>query len=89
MIQQVHQAPPTRGDLRGKGALPGKPRYLCDEPSAANSAASPKGWEPRQSRKFFIANVTVRNHVHSILHKQLHVHTKVAAVVLAYRHSLV
>jgi DNA-binding NarL/FixJ family response regulator len=33
--------------------------------------------------------VTVRNHVHSILHKQLHVHTKVAAVVLAYRHSLV
>lgn len=40
------------------------------------------------SKKLFIATVTVRNHVQSILHK-LDVHTKVAAVVLAYRHGLV
>jgi len=40
------------------------------------------------AKKFFIATVTVRNHVQSILHK-LDVHTKVAAVVLAYRHGLV
>ena len=40
------------------------------------------------ARKFSIATVTVRNHVKSILHK-LDVHTKVAAVVLAYRHGLV
>ena len=40
------------------------------------------------ANRFFIATVTVRNHVQSILHK-LDVHTKVAAVVLAYRHGLV
>jgi len=40
------------------------------------------------AKKYFIATVTVRNHVQSILHK-LDVHTKVAAVVLAYRHGLV
>ena len=40
------------------------------------------------SKKLFIATVTVRNHVQSILHK-LDVHTKVAAVVLAFRHGLV
>ena len=40
------------------------------------------------ARKHSIAAVTVRNHVQSILHK-LDVHTKVAAVVLAYRHGLV
>jgi DNA-binding CsgD family transcriptional regulator len=40
------------------------------------------------AKKLFIATVTVRNHVQSILHK-LDVHTKVAAVVLAYRHGLV
>ena len=40
------------------------------------------------AKKFTIATVTVRNHVQSILHK-LDVHTKVAAVVLAYRHGLV
>ncbi len=40
------------------------------------------------AKKLFIASVTVRNHVQSILHK-LDVHTKVAAVVLAYRHGLV
>lgn len=40
------------------------------------------------ARKLFISPVTVRNHVQSILHK-LDVHTKVAAVVLAYRHGLV
>jgi DNA-binding CsgD family transcriptional regulator len=40
------------------------------------------------ARRLVIATVTVRNHVQSILHK-LDVHTKVAAVVLAYRHGLV
>ena len=40
------------------------------------------------AKKYSIAAVTVRNHVQSILHK-LDVHTKVAAVVLAYRHGLV
>jgi len=40
------------------------------------------------ARKYSIATVTVRNHVQRILHK-LDVHTKVAAVVLAYRHGLV
>jgi DNA-binding CsgD family transcriptional regulator len=40
------------------------------------------------AKRLFIATVTVRNHVQSILHK-LDVHTKVAAVVLAYRHGLV
>ena len=40
------------------------------------------------AKKHSIAAVTVRNHVQSILHK-LDVHTKVAAVVLAYRHGLV
>ena len=40
------------------------------------------------AKKLFIATVTVRNHVQSILHK-LDVHTKVAAVVLAFRHGLV
>ena len=40
------------------------------------------------AKKYSIASVTVRNHVQSILHK-LDVHTKVAAVVLAYRHGLV
>jgi DNA-binding CsgD family transcriptional regulator len=40
------------------------------------------------SKRFFISAVTVRNHVQSILHK-LDVHTKLAAVVLAYRHGLV
>jgi DNA-binding CsgD family transcriptional regulator len=40
------------------------------------------------AKKYSIATVTVRNHVQSILHK-LDVHTKVAAVVLAYRHGLV
>jgi DNA-binding CsgD family transcriptional regulator len=40
------------------------------------------------AKRFFISAVTVRNHVQSILHK-LDVHTKLAAVVLAYRHGLV
>ncbi len=40
------------------------------------------------AKKLFIATVTVRNHVQSILHK-LDVHTKLAAVVLAHRHGLV
>lgn len=40
------------------------------------------------AKRLFISPVTVRNHVQSILHK-LDVHTKVAAVVLAYRHGLV
>ena len=38
--------------------------------------------------KFFIAPVTVRNHIQSILHK-LDVHTKLAAVVFAYQHDLI
>jgi len=38
--------------------------------------------------KFFIAPVTVRNHVQSILHK-LDVHTKLAAVAFAYQHELI
>jgi PAS domain S-box-containing protein len=39
-------------------------------------------------KKLFISPVTVRNHVQSILHK-LDVHTKLAAVVFAYQHSLI
>jgi DNA-binding CsgD family transcriptional regulator len=38
--------------------------------------------------KLFIAPVTVRNHVQSILRK-LDVHTKLAAVVFAYKHGLI
>jgi DNA-binding CsgD family transcriptional regulator len=40
------------------------------------------------ARKCFIAPVTVRNHVQSILHK-LDVHTKLAAVAFAYQHELI
>jgi DNA-binding CsgD family transcriptional regulator len=40
------------------------------------------------AKKLFISPVTVRNHVQSILHK-LDVHTKLAAVVLAYRQKLI
>ena len=40
------------------------------------------------AKELFIAPVTVRNHVQSILHK-LDVHTKLAAVVFAYRHKLI
>lgn len=40
------------------------------------------------ARKLFISPVTVRNHVQSILHK-LDVHTKLAAVVFAYKHDLI
>lgn len=39
-------------------------------------------------KRLFIAPVTVRNHTQSILHK-LDVHTKLAAVVFAYRHNLI
>jgi PAS domain S-box-containing protein len=39
------------------------------------------------AEKLFISPVTVRNHVQSILQK-LDVHTKLAAVVFAYRHQL-
>jgi PAS domain S-box-containing protein len=40
------------------------------------------------ARRLFISPVTVRNHVQSILHK-LDVHTKLAAVVFAYKHGLI
>ena len=40
------------------------------------------------AEKSFIAPVTVRNHVQSILHK-LDVHTKLAAVAFAYQHELI
>jgi two-component system nitrate/nitrite response regulator NarL len=40
------------------------------------------------AKQLFIAPVTVRNHVQSILQK-LDVHTKLAAVVFAYRHDLI
>jgi DNA-binding CsgD family transcriptional regulator len=40
------------------------------------------------ARKLFISPVTVRNHVQAILHK-LDVHTKLAAVVFAYKHDLI
>lgn len=40
------------------------------------------------SRKLFISPVTVRNHIQNLLHK-LDVHTKLAAVVFAYRHNLI
>ena len=39
-------------------------------------------------KKLFIAPVTVRNHIQSILHK-LDVHSKLAAVVFAYQHNLI
>jgi PAS domain S-box-containing protein len=39
-------------------------------------------------KKLFISPVTVRNHIQNILHK-LDVHTKLAAVVFAYRHDLI
>jgi PAS domain S-box-containing protein len=39
------------------------------------------------AKKLFIAPVTVRNHIQSILHK-LDVHSKLAAVVFAYQHNL-
>jgi two-component system nitrate/nitrite response regulator NarL len=40
------------------------------------------------ARKLGIAPVTVRNHVQSIL-QRLDVHSKLAAVVYAYRHQLI
>jgi DNA-binding CsgD family transcriptional regulator len=40
------------------------------------------------AKKLFISPVTVRNHVQSLLHK-LDVHSKLAAVVFAYRHQLI
>ena len=40
------------------------------------------------AKKLFISPVTVRNHVQSILNK-LDVHTKLAAVVFAYKHDLI
>lgn len=40
------------------------------------------------ARKLFISPVTVRNHIQNLLHK-LDVHTKLAAVVFAYRHNLI
>jgi len=40
------------------------------------------------SRKLYISPVTVRNHIQNLLHK-LDVHTKLAAVVFAYRHNLI
>jgi len=40
------------------------------------------------AKRLFIAPVTVRNHIQNILHK-LDVHTKLAAVVFAYRHELI
>ena len=40
------------------------------------------------AKKLFIAPVTVRNHIQSILHK-LDVHSKLAAVVFAYQHNLI
>jgi len=40
------------------------------------------------AKQLFIAPVTVRNHIQSILHR-LDVHTKLAAVVFAYRHNLI
>jgi len=40
------------------------------------------------AKKLFIAPVTVRNHVQNLLHK-LDVHSKLAAVVYAYQHSLI
>ena len=40
------------------------------------------------AKRLFIAPVTVRNHVQSILQK-LDVHTKLAAVALAYHHGLI
>jgi DNA-binding CsgD family transcriptional regulator len=43
---------------------------------------------PEIAKRLFIAPVTVRNHVQSILQK-LDVHTKLAAVVFAYRHGLI
>ena len=43
---------------------------------------------PAIAKKLFIAPVTVRNHIQSILHK-LDVHTKLAAVVFAYQHELI
>lgn len=43
---------------------------------------------PAIARKLFISPVTVRNHIQNILQK-LEVHTKLAAVVFAYRHDLI
>jgi DNA-binding CsgD family transcriptional regulator len=43
---------------------------------------------PAIAKRLFIAPVTVRNHVQSILQK-LDVHTKLAAVVFAYRNDLI
>ena len=43
---------------------------------------------PAIAKQLFISPVTVRNHIQSILHK-LDVHTKLAAVVFAYRHNLI
>ena len=40
------------------------------------------------AKTLFIAPVTVRNHIQSLLHK-LDVHTKLAAVVFAYQHGLI
>lgn len=40
------------------------------------------------AKKLFIAPVTVRNHIQSLLHK-LDVHSKLAAVVFAYQHNLI
>ena len=43
---------------------------------------------PAISERLFIAPVTVRNHVQNLLQK-LDVHTKLAAVVFAYRNQLI
>jgi DNA-binding CsgD family transcriptional regulator len=43
---------------------------------------------PVIARKLYISPVTVRNHIQNILQK-LEVHTKLAAVVFAYRHNLI
>jgi PAS domain S-box-containing protein len=43
---------------------------------------------PAIAKRLFISPVTVRNHVQNILQK-LDVHTKLAAVVFAYRHELI
>jgi DNA-binding CsgD family transcriptional regulator len=40
------------------------------------------------AKNLFISPVTVRNHIQNLLHK-LDVHTKLAAVVFAYRHNLI
>jgi DNA-binding NarL/FixJ family response regulator len=85
LAAQAAASPPPRWPLLGTEGQPAelttreKEILRCLAEGLATSAIA---------EKLFISPVTVRNHVQSILQK-LDVHTKLAAVVFAYRHQLI